>query len=73
MTTKSYIIIAYLVMFVVTVAYVFSKLGGHKGYRLLCSVIAGVFWPIPAIMAAWLFVEGMMFSLINWFEGNGKK
>ena len=72
MITREYVLAAYIAMLVITAAFVWTKLGGHRGYRLVCSIVAGIFWPIPVIMAAWLFVEGVMFSLINWFEGNGK-
>ena len=63
-----YVIIAYLVASIITAWYAWSKLRDPKIYRLVLSVIIGVFWPIPAFMMLWLWLEGAIIDIANWIS-----
>ena len=66
MRTIDYISIAYMVMAVVIAVVIASKLGGPQSYRVFFSIIAGVFWPIPAALALWLYIEGTIINIVNY-------
>lgn len=65
-----YVIIAYLVAAIITAWYAWSKLRDPKIYRLVLSVIIGVFWPIPAFMMLWLWLEGAIIDIACWIDRN---
>ena len=67
---KDYVIIAYLVAAIITAWYAWSKLRDPKIYRFVLSIIIGVFWPIPAAILIWLWLEGAVIDIANWIERN---
>ena len=68
MTTKQIIITVYVVIAVITAWYISNKLGGEKRYRYLFASIAGICWPIPMFIAAWLFVEGILYEIVKFVD-----
>ena len=67
---KDYIIIAYMVAAILTAGYAWSRLRDPKIYRFVLSFIIGVFWPIPAAILIWLWLEGAVIDIANWIERN---
>jgi hypothetical protein len=69
-TFKDAAIVIYLVMFVVMAALVWVHAGGDRRYRTLFSVVLGLFWPLPVAILIYLYIHGMLNSIINWFDRN---
>ena len=72
MSATDIIIIAYMVMAAVTAVVIASKLGGPQGYRVFFSIVAGVFWPIPAALLLWLYIEGTIITLVDYITKKKK-
>ena len=72
MSTRDYIIIAYLVMVIITALVAYIHLANPRIYRAVCSIVAGVFWPIPAALLLWLYIEGIIVTLVDYITKNKK-
>jgi len=68
MTFKDILIIIYLVMFVVMTAAVWWHAGGDRRYRTVFAVVLGIFWPLPAAILIFLWIQAMLNSFANWLE-----
>lgn len=68
MTTLQILITVYLVMLIITIAIVYSRLGGDRRYRFIVSLVLGIVWIIPVALFLIISVEGLIFDLINWLE-----
>lgn len=69
-TFKDAAIVVYLVMFVVMAVLVWLHVGGDRRYRTVFAVVLGLFWPLPAAILMYLYIHGMLNSIINWFDRN---
>ena len=68
MRVIDYFTIAYLVAAILTAGYAFSKLRNPWFYRLIVSCIVGAFWPIPACILVFLWIEGIITDIANWIQ-----
>ena len=67
---KYVLIIIYWVMFVIMAVAVWWHAGGQKYYRTMFAIILGLFWPIPAAILFYMWIESMMNMMLNWFDRN---
>ena len=65
---KDILIIIYLVMFVVMTAAVWWHAGGDRRYRTVFAVVLGLFWPLPAAILIYLWIQAMLNSIANFIE-----
>ena len=68
MTTIDYISIAYLVMMIITALVAYDHLANPRFYRAMCSIVAGVFWPIPVAILVLLWIEHAIRYIIDFFN-----
>ena len=61
-----------MVIAVVTALVIASKLGGSQSYRMFFSCVAGVFWPIPAALLLWLYIEDTIITLVDYITKKKK-
>lgn len=69
-TFKDAAIVIYLVMFVITAVCIWWHAGGDRRYRATLSIVLGMFWPLPAAILIYLYIHGMLNSIIKWFDRN---
>ncbi len=60
--------IIYLVMFFVMTALVWWHAGGDRRYRTLFAVVLGIFWPLPAAILIYLWIQAMLNSIANFID-----
>ena len=60
--------IIYLVMFVVMTALVWWHAGGDRRYRTVFAVVLGLFWPLPAAILIFLWIQAMLNSIANFID-----
>lgn len=65
-SVTDYCIIGYLILAIITGAIAYSKLRDPWYYRLVLSCIVGAFWPIPAALFVFLYMEGVVIDIANW-------
>jgi uncharacterized oligopeptide transporter (OPT) family protein len=65
---KDIVTVIYLVMFVVMTAAVWWHAGGDRRYRTAFAVVLGIFWPLPAAILIFLWIQAMLNSFANWLE-----
>ena len=66
--TTIYITIAYLVMAIITALVAYDHLANPRFYRAVCSIVAGVFWPIPVAIFVLLWIENAIKYIIDYFN-----
>jgi hypothetical protein len=66
MTTHDIIIVCYLVAAIITAVWTFERLRDQLYYRIIVSLIIGGFWPIPAGLVVFLFIEGCIVDAAKW-------
>lgn len=47
---------------------VYWRLANPRLYRVIFSVIFGLCWPLPAAVLVFLFIEGTLMDIIDWFR-----
>ena len=70
MTTEALLIAAYLTGAIIAMVWAFSRLRDPIYYRIICSVVVGAFWPIPACLILFLYLEGVVIDIAKWIEEN---
>lgn len=65
---KDVLIIIYLVMFVVMTVAVWWHAGGDRRYRTVFAVVLGLFWPLPAAILIFLWIQAMLNSIANFID-----
>ncbi len=65
---KDVLIIIYLVMFVVMTIAVWWHAGGDRRYRTIFAVVLGIFWPLPAAILIFLWLQAMLNAFVNWLD-----
>ena len=65
---KDVLIIIYLVMFVVITIDVWLHAGGDRRYRTVFAVVLGLFWPLPAAILIFLWIQAMLNSIANFID-----
>ena len=65
---KDIVTMIYLVMFVVMTAAVWWHAGGDRRYRTVFAVVLGLFWPLPAAILIFLWIQAMLNSIANFIE-----
>lgn len=70
MTTEEIITTIYLVAALMMTTFCWSRLRDPWYYRLICSVVVGAFWPIPACLIVFLYLEGVVVDIAKWLDNN---
>ena len=65
---KNIVTVIYLVMFVVMTVAVWWHAGGDRRYRTVFAVVLGIFWPLPAAILIYLWIQAMLNSIANFIE-----
>lgn len=65
---KDIITVIYLVMFVVMTVAIWLHAGGDRRYRTIFAVVLGIFWPVPAAILIYLYIQAMLNSFVNWLD-----
>lgn len=65
---KDIITVIYLVMFVVMTVAIWWHAGGDRRYRTIFAVVLGIFWPVPAAILIYLYIQAMLNSFVNWLD-----
>ena len=65
---KNIVTVIYLVMFVVMTVAVWLHAGGDRRYRTVFVVVLGLFWPLPAAILIFLWIQAMLNSIANFIE-----
>ena len=65
---KNIVTVIYLVMFVVMTVAVWWHAGGDRRYRTVFAVVLGLFWPLPAAILIYLWIQAMLNSIANFIE-----
>ena len=65
---KDVLIIIYLVMFVVMTVAIWLHAGGDRRYRTIFAVVLGIFWPVPAAILIYLWIQAMFNAIANWID-----
>jgi hypothetical protein len=65
---KDVLIIIYLVMFVVMTVAIWWHAGGDRRYRTVFAVVLGLFWPLPAAILIFLWLQAMLNSIANFID-----
>ena len=65
---KDILVIIYLVMFVVMTVAVWLHAGGDRRYRTVFAVVLGLFWPLPAAILIYLWIQAALNSIANFIE-----
>ena len=68
MSTTDVLVIIYLVMVIITAWIAWDHLGNPRFYRGVCSIIAGMFWPIPVGIFLLLWLESAITEIIDMFR-----
>lgn len=68
MTLKDIFIIIYLVMFVVMTVAIWLHAGGDRRYRTIFAVVLGIFWPVPAAILIYLWLQAMLNAIADWID-----
>ena len=66
MSTQEILTVCYCVVAIITAAWVFCRLRDPLFYRLIVSAIVGCFWPIPAGLVIFLYIEGLIVDAAKW-------
>ena len=70
MTTEATLATIYLVAALMMASFCWSRLRDPWYYRLICSIVVGAFWPIPACLILFLYLEGLVIDIAKWIEKN---
>ena len=65
---KDVLIIIYLVMFVVMTVAVWLHAGGDRRYRTVFAVVLGLFWPLPAAILIFLWLQAMLNAIADFID-----
>ena len=68
MTFKDIFIIIYLVMLVVMTVAIWLHAGGDRRYRTIFAVVLGIFWPVPAAILIYLWLQAMINAIADWID-----
>ena len=60
--------VIYLVMFVVMTVAVWWHAGGDRRYRTVFAVVLGIFWPIPAAILIYLWIQAILNTIAEHIE-----
>ena len=66
MSTQEILIVCYCVAAIITAAWVFCRLRDPLYYRLIVSAVVGCFWPIPAGLVIFPYIEGLIVDAAKW-------
>ena len=65
---KDVLIIFYLVMFVVMTVAIWLHAGGDRRCRTVFAVVLGLFWPLPAAILIFLWLQAMLTAIADWID-----
>ena len=65
---KNIVTVIYLVMFVVMTVAVWWHAGGDRRYRTVFAVVLGIFWPVPAAILIFLWIQAMLNAIADWID-----
>lgn len=65
---KDIITVIYLVMFVVMTVAIWWHAGGDRRYRTIFAVVLGIFWPVPAAILIYLWIQAMLNAIADWID-----
>ena len=65
---KDIITVIYLVMLVVMTVAIWLHAGGDRRYRTIFAVVLGIFWPVPAAILIYLWIQAMLNAIADWID-----
>ena len=65
---KDIVTVIYLVMLVVMTIAVWWHAGGDRRYRTIFAVVLGIFWPLPAAILIYLWLQAMLNAIADWID-----
>ena len=58
----------YFAVSAIAAFWVYWRLANPWQYRAFFSAVFGLFWPLPAAVLIFLFIEGTLMDIIDWFR-----